>query len=131
MANINYDNFASFDINECCDHFDSEKQSNWKKINKFIVADGQEYHSVMVDGFDFDDSDGLGGGEYEAFQAGVKYALTKMNIAFEAAALDLQVCEVDLVESMGFVLVRTDDEPEDFVKRVLKKPVLMVDSWID
>jgi hypothetical protein len=29
------------------------------------------------------------------------------------------------------VLVRADDEPEDFVKRVLKKPVLMVESWID
>ena len=101
MAKVNYDSFASFDINECCDHFDSEKQSNWKKIGKFIVADGQEY------------------------------ALTKMNIAFEAAGLDLQVCEVDLVESMGYVMVRADDEPEDFVKRVLKKPVLMVESWID
>jgi hypothetical protein len=31
---------------------------------------------------------------------------------------------------MGFMLVRADDEPEDFVKRVLKKPVMMVDSWI-
>ena len=128
MAKVNYDKFASFDINECCDFFDSEKQSNWKKINKFIVADGQEYHQIMEDEFDFEDT---GAGEYEAFQAGVKYALTKMNIAFEAAALDLQVCEVDLVESMGFMLVRTDDEPEDFVKRVLKKPVLMVESWID
>jgi hypothetical protein len=29
------------------------------------------------------------------------------------------------------VLVRTDDEPEDFVKRVLKKPVMMVESWVD
>jgi hypothetical protein len=27
--------------------------------------------------------------------------------------------------------VRTDDEPEDFVKRVLKKPVMMVESWVD
>ena len=128
MANINYDNFASFDINECCDFFDSEKQSNWKKISKFIVADGQDYGSVMVDGFDFDMDDA--NNQYEAFDAGVKYALTKMNIAFEAAAVDLQVCEVDLVESMGFVLVRADDEPEDFVKRVLKKPVMMVDSWV-
>jgi hypothetical protein len=128
MANINYDAFASFDINECCDYFDSEKQSNWKKINKFIVADGQEFAHIMETEFDFEDT---GSGEYEAFQAGVKYALTKMNIAFEAAALDLQVCEADLVESMGYVLVRTDDEPEDFVKRVLKKPVLMVESWID
>jgi hypothetical protein len=27
------------------------------------------------------------------------------------------------------VMVRADDEPEDFVKRVMKKPVMMVDSW--
>jgi hypothetical protein len=127
MAKVNYDKFASFDINECCDFFDSEKQSNWKKISKFIVADGQEYTQVMEDEFDFEDTTSH---EYEAFQAGVKYALTKMNIAFEAAAVDLQVCEVDLVESMGFVLVRCDDEPEDFVKRVMKKPVMMVDSWV-
>lgn len=128
MANINYDNFASFDINECCDHFDSEKQSNWKKIGKFIVADGQEYANVMLKEFDYDE---VNDGEYEAFEAGVKYALTKMNIAFEAAGLDLQICQADLVESMGYVLVRADDDPEDFVKRVLKKPVLMVESWID
>ena len=124
---MNYDNFASFDINECCDHFDSEKQSNWKKINKFIVADGQEYANIMESEFDFEDT---GAHEYEAFQAGVKYALSKMNVAFEAAGVDLQVCEVDLVESMGFVLVRCDDEPEDFVKRVLKKPIPMVESWV-
>ena len=130
MAKVNYDNFASFDINECCDHFDSEKQSNWKKIGKFIVADGQEYTQVLVDEFDYDREE-LEGGEYEIFEAGVKYALTKMNIAFEAAGLDLQICQADLVESMGFVMVRADDEPEDFVKRVLKQPVLMVESWID
>jgi len=127
MTKVNYDRFASFDLNEACDHFDSEKQSNWKKIGKFIVADGQEYSSILLKEFDFDE---VVDNEYEAFAAGVKYALTKMNIAFEAAALDLQVCEVDLVESMGFMMVRADDEPEDFVKRVMKKPVMMVDSWI-
>jgi len=127
MTKVNYDRFASFDLNEACDHFDSEKQSNWKKIGKFIVADGQEYSSILLKEFDFDE---VVDNEYEAFAAGVKYALTKMNIAFEAAAVDLQICEVDLVESMGFVLVRADDEPEDFVKRVLKKPVMMVDSWV-
>jgi hypothetical protein len=128
MAKVNYDNFSSFDINECCDHFDSEKQSNWKKIGKFIVADGQDYVNVMETEFDFEDTTDS---EYMAFEAGVKYALTKMNLAFEAAGLDLEVKTADLVESMGFVLVRCDDEPEDFVKRVLKKPVLMVESWID
>lgn len=128
MAKVNYDNFSSFDINECCDHFDSEKQSNWKKIGKFIVADGQDYVNVMETEFDFEDTTDS---EYMAFEAGVKYALTKMNLAFEAAGLDLEVKTADLVESMGYMLVRCDDEPEDFVKRVLKKPVLMVESWID
>ena len=128
MAKVNYDNFSSFDINECCDHFDSEKQSNWKKIGKFIVADGQDYVNIMESEFDFEDTTDA---EYMAFEAGVKYALTKMNLAFEAAGLDLEVKTADLVESMGYMLVRCDDEPEDFVKRVLKKPVLMVESWID
>ena len=128
MTKVNYDRFASFDINECCDHFDSEKQSNWKKIGKFIVADGQEYAHIMETEFDFED---VGDGEYEAFQAGVKYALTKMNIALDAADLPLEVAEVDLVESYGYMLVRTDDTPESFVKRVMKKPVVMVESWVD
>ena len=127
MTKVNYDSFASFDINECCDHFDSEKQSNWKKIGKFIVADGQEYAHIMETEFDFEDT---GAGEYEAFQAGVKYALTKMNIAFDKAGVELEVAEVDLVEAFGYMLVRVDDEPESFVKRALKKPVMMVDSWV-
>ena len=127
MTKVNYDNFASFDLNEACDHFDCEDQKQWKKIGKFIIADGQEYAEVMKKEFDFEDT---ADSEYAAFEAGVKYALTKMNIAFEAAGVDLQVCETDLVESMGFVLVRADDEPEDFIKRVLKKPVLAVDSWV-
>ena len=124
---MNYDNFASFDINECCDHFDSEKQANWEKINKFIIADGQEYVQVMEKEFDFEETTDS---EYLAFDSGVKYALTKMNLAFEAAGIDLQICQADLVESMGYVLVRCDDEPEDFVKRVLKKPIPMVESWV-
>lgn len=127
MTKVNYDKFANFDINEACDHFDCEDQKQWKKIGKFIVADGQEYVHTMETEFDFEDTTDA---EYMAFEAGVKYALTKMNMAFEAAGLDLEVKEVDLVESLGYMLVRTDDDPESFVKRALKKPVPMVESWI-
>ena len=126
-SKVNYDAFNSFDLNEACDHFDSMDQRAWKKIGKFIVADGQEYVDVMENHFDFEDT---AEGEYAAFDAGVRYALSKMNLALEAAGIDIEVKEVDLVESMGFMLVRVDDEPEDFVKRALKKPVLMVDSWV-
>ncbi len=128
MSKVNYDSFSSFDLNEACDFFDSEKQSNWKKINKFIVADEQEYTSIMEKEFDYDE---VGSGEYEAFMRGVQYALTKMNIALDAADLPLEVAQVDLVEGYGYMLVRTDDTPESFVKRVFKKPVLMVESWVD
>ncbi len=127
MAKVNYDAFSSFDLNEACDHFDTMSQANWRKIGKFIVADGQEYVQVMEKEFDFEDT---ADGEYAAFDAGVKYALTKMNLALEAAGIDLEIKEVDLVESMGFMLVRTDDDPESFVKRALKKPVLHVESWV-
>lgn len=127
MAKVNYDNFNRFDLNEACDHFDSMDQKQWKKIGKFIVADGQEYAHIMESEFDFEDTTDA---EYMAFEAGIKYALTKMNAAFEAAGLELEVQEVDLVEALGFMLVRTDDDPETFVKRALKKPVPMVESWI-
>jgi hypothetical protein len=128
MSKVNYDSFSSFDLNEACDFFDSEKQSNWKKINRFIVADEQEYTSIMEKEFDYDE---VGSGEYEAFMRGVQYALTRMNIALDAADLPLEVAQVDMVEGYGYMLVRTDDTPESFVKRVFKKPVLMVESWVD
>jgi len=128
MAKINYNQFPSFDLNEACDFFDTEKQTNWKKISKFIIADGQEFVNVMEKEFDFEDTTDS---EYAAFEAGVRYALAKMNSALDDADLPLEVAEVDLVESMGFMLVRTDDTPESFVKRALKKPVLMVESWVD
>jgi hypothetical protein len=127
MTKVNYDGFASFDLNEACDHFDCTDQKAWKKIRPFIVADGEEYMEVMEKEFDFEEVTDT---DHAVFEAGVKYALTKMNIALDKAGIDVQVCEVDLVESMGFMLVRCDDEPEDFVKRVLKKPVVMVDSWV-
>lgn len=126
-SKLNYDAFNRFDLNEACDHFDSEDHRKWKKIDPFIVADGQDYVHVMETEFDFEDT---GEGEYAAFDAGVKYALTKINAAFEAAGVELEIQEVDLVEALGFMLVRTDDDPESFVKRVMKKPVLHVESWV-
>ena len=126
-SKVNYDAFSSFNMDDACDHFDTMDQKNWKKIGKFIVADGQEYLDVMESEFDFEDTTDS---EYAAFDAGVKYAFTKLNLALAAAGVDLEIKEIDLVESMGFLLVRTDDEPEDFVKRALKKPVMMVDSWV-
>jgi len=123
-----YDNFNSFDLNEACDYFDCELQKNWKKINKFVVADGADTVQVLED-FGFD-SEEIGEAEYEAFDAGVKYVLTRMQEAFEAAGLELEIKSADLGEAMGYMLTRVDDDPESFVKRVLKKPVMVVEGWV-
>jgi hypothetical protein len=77
--------------------------------------------------FDFYDTTS---NEIEAFDKGVQYAMTKLNLAFEAAGLELEIKTADLVESMGYVLTRVDDDPESFVKRVLKKPVKIVEGWV-
>ena len=123
-----YDNFKRFDLNDACDYFDCEKQANWNKINKFVVADGAETGVVLEDaGFHEDE---IGQAEYEAFDAGVKYALTRMNAAFKAAGLKLEIQDADLGEAMGYMLVRTNDTPESFVNRVLKKPVQVVEGWV-
>lgn len=126
-SKVDYDNFNSFDLNEACDYFDCVDQKAWNKIRPFIVADGQDYETVMVENFDFED---VTDSEHEAFMRGVQYAMTKMNMAFERAGVELEVAEVDLVEASGFMLVRVDDDPESFVKRVMKKPVPQVESWV-
>jgi hypothetical protein len=120
MSKADYNNFKQFDLNEACDYFDSEDQKQWKKINKFVVADGQDYVNIMEQNFNFEDTTD---DEYAAFDAGVKYAMTK------AAGVKLEVQEVDLIEAMGFLLVRANDKPETFVKRVLEKPTMQIESW--
>lgn len=124
---VDYDNFNSFDLNEACDYFDPSDQRVWKKINQFVVADGQEFVQVMEQEFDFEDTTD---GEYVAFSSGIQYAMTKLNAAFEAAGIELEICEADLGESMGFMLTRVDDTPGSFVQRVLKKPVKIVEGWV-
>ena len=126
-SKVDYDAFNSFDLNEACDYFDCVDQKAWNKIRPFIVADGQDYETVMVEAFDFHD---VTDSEHEAFMRGVQYAMTKMNIAFEKAGVELEVAEVDLVEASGYMLVRVDDDAETFVKRVMKKPVMMVEGWV-
>jgi hypothetical protein len=53
-----------------------------------------------------------------------------MQAAFEAAGLELEIKSADLGETMGYILTRVDDDPESFVKRVLKKPVQVVEGWV-
>jgi L-lactate utilization protein LutB len=67
---------------------------------------------------------------YEAFNAGAQYALRRVNEVLEAAGVDLEIVESDLGNNYGYILTVVGDEPEDFIKRVMKKPRKVVESWV-
>jgi len=109
-------NFRTFDIDAVCQFFNYEDPKAWAKVEPFIVADADKYGQVMQDEFNFTD---ITSDEYEAFDAGVVYALSKINKALEAAGVNLEVQQTDLGNDLGFVLVYEGETPEDFARRVL------------
>ena len=109
-------NFKTFDIDAACGFFNYEDANEWAKVEPFIVADVEQYDQVMQDEFNFTD---ITSDEYEAFTAGVEYALAKINKALQASGVTLEVKQTDLGEALGFMLVYEGETPENFVRRVL------------
>jgi hypothetical protein len=109
-------NFKNFDIDAVCQFFNYEDANEWAKVEPFIVADADKYDQVMQDEFNFTD---ITSDEYVAFDAGVVYALAKINKALQAAGVNLEVKQTDLGNDLGFVLVYEGETPEDFARRVL------------
>ena len=126
---MNTYNFASFDLNDCCEFFEYEDPTEWDKIKPFIVFDADDATTVMEEEFDMDLED-ASEDVYEAFNAGAQHALRRVNEALEAAGVDLEIVESDLGNNYGYILTVTGDEPEDFIKRVMKKPRKVVESWV-
>ena len=126
---MNTYNFTSFDLNDCCEFFDYEGPTGWDKIKQFIVYDADDMQHVMESVFDMD-LDEADNDTYEAFNAGVQHALRRVNEVLEAAGVDLEIVESDLGNNYGYILTVVGDEPEDFIKRVMKKPRKVVESWV-
>jgi hypothetical protein len=126
---MNTYNFTSFDLNDCCEYFESNDPAQWDKIKNFIVYDGDDAKSIMDEEFDMymDEADNT---TYEAFDAGIQYALRRVNEVLEAAGVDLEIAQTDLGNNYGYILNVVGDDPEDFIKRVMKKPRRVVDSWV-
>jgi hypothetical protein len=117
--------FNHFDMNEACDFFDYEDQQQWDKIRPYILHDDEDTESIMEENFTDITME-----EVDAFSAGIEHAYKRLNAALAHAGVPVEVQWTDLGNAGGFVLVRTDDSPETFVHRVMKKPVKRVDSWI-
>ena len=117
---MNTYNFASFDLNECCEYFESAEPASWDKIKKFIVYDGDDMSDVMENEFDMD-SDDIDNTVCQAFDAGVQHAFRRVNEALEAAGVDLEVRYTDLGNNCGYILTHIEDDSESFIKRVMEK----------
>lgn len=111
--------FEQFDFNEACEHWDYDDPKHWQQVNQFIVVDGEEQGEAMREHFDYDD-DSIRS-EYLAFGDGARWAMARLNMAFEAAGLDLRVKECDLGGSSGFVLTLEDQTPEQWAQAVFSK----------
>ena len=126
---MNTYDFTSFDLNDCCDFFESDDPKQWDKIKTFIVYDADDAAHVLDTEFGIE-SDDLDNTSYETFDAGIQYALRRVNEVLEAAGVDLEIAQTDLGNNYGYILNVVGDEPEDFIKRVMKKPRRVVDSWV-
>jgi hypothetical protein len=109
-------NFKTFDIDAACNFFNYEDAKAWAKVEPYIVADADKYCQVLENEFYFTD---VTADEVEAFDSGVVYAMAKINAAFKAVGVNLEVKQTDLGNDSGFVLVYEGETPEDFVRRVL------------
>jgi len=117
--------FNHFDLNEACDFFDHEDEKQWARIEPYIIHDEGRTEEIMQE--DFVD---ITREEVDAFSAGIEHAFQQVNSALTTAGVPLEICWADLGNNGGFMLVRTDDTPESFVHRVMKKPIKRVDSWV-
>jgi len=118
-------NFPSFDMNEACEFFDYEDQNQWAKIEPFVVFDCDDIGATM-NAMAFVD---VSNDDWATFDAGVEHALSRVNRALEAAGVDLRIASSDLGNNMGYVLIRDNDTPETWAKRVFKKPRKVIDTW--
>ena len=126
---MNTYDFTSFNLNDCCEFFESDDPKQWDKIKNFIVYDADDAAHVLDTEFDLERDD-LDNTSYQTFDAGVQYALRRVNEVLEAAGVDLEITQTDLGNNYGYLLTVVGDEPEDFIKRVMKKPRRVIDSWV-
>lgn len=110
--------FQQFDVNEASEGWDYESDKDWAQFNQFLVSDGCEHEEIMQGYFGFDEVDS---NDYEAFEAGVQYAVARMNTALQAAGSKLEIKAVDLVDGSGFLLCESDQTETQWARAVFSK----------
>jgi hypothetical protein len=110
--------FQQFDVNEASEGWDYESDKDWAVFNQFLVSDGTEHEEIMQGYFGYDE---VRSDDYEAFAAGVQYAVSRMNAALSAAGSKLEIKQVDLADGDGFLLCESDQTESQWARAVFSK----------
>lgn len=117
---IDLPELRSLDINEMFDEMDA-LDCPIDLINERLILDGAYGYQHATEGilnhekfYDITDD------EYAACDAGIQAAMRAVNATLRRMNVDYEIVEVDLAESMGFMLVAKDATPKQAAKNIKK-----------
>jgi len=113
----------SLDVNDLFEEMD-ELDCPIDMINERLILDGAYGYQYAAWGIltkaDFYD---ISQDEYEACEAGIRAALKAVNAAFKRMNAGYEIVDVDLADSMGWMLVAEGATPKQVAKNIRKNKI--------
>lgn len=116
----NLPELRSLDINEMFEEMD-ELDCPIDMINERLILDGAYGYQSATEGIlNHENFYNITEDEYQACDAGIQAAMKAVNATLRRMNVDYEIVEVDLADSMGFMLVAKDATPKQIAKNIKK-----------
>jgi hypothetical protein len=116
----NLPELRSLDINEMFEEMD-ELDCPIDMINERLILDGAYGYQSATEGIlNHENFYNITEDEYQACDAGIQAAMKAVNATLCRMNVDYEIVEVDLAESMGFMLVAKGATPKQIAKNIKK-----------
>jgi len=116
----NLPELRSLDINEMFEEMD-ELDCPIDMINERLILDGAYGYQSATEGIlNHENFYNITEDEYQACDAGIQAAMKAVNATLRRMNVDYEIVEVDLADSMGFMLVAKDATPKQVAKNIKK-----------
>lgn len=114
----NLPELRSLDINEMFEEMD-ELDCPIDMINERLILDGAYGYQSATEGIlNHENFYNITEDEYQACDAGIQAAMKAVNATLCRMNVDYEIVEVDLAESMGFMLVAKSATPKQIAKNI-------------
>ena len=109
------------DANELFEEFDEQGYAI-DCVNGNLILDypygNQDYATGILEGASFHN---ITNDELEACEAGIRAALQSVNYQLEHMGLDLEVVEMDMIDTTSWMIVPAGASPKKIVKSIIKR----------